>query len=72
MIRMDSITDYDDIYSDPMNGQRQQDRYFHRHGARLLRRQLLSLPRKEDPLRIANEKRIMYHIFIFCQPKKLL
>ena len=58
MIFSDTITDYDDIDSDPMNGQIEQDHYFFSHGVRLLRRQLLSFPRKKIAVRIADEKRI--------------
>ena len=55
---MDSISDYDDIDSDPMNGQIEQDHYFFSHGTRVLRRQLVSFPREEIAVRIADEKRI--------------
>lgn len=53
---MDPVPHHDDIHSDPMNGQEQQAHHIHRHGPGLLRRQLLSLHRQEDAVRISHEK----------------
>ena len=63
---MVSISYYDDIHSDSMNGQIEQNHYFYRHGSGFFRRQLLSFHCQKNALRIdAREKQLKENIFDF-------
>ena len=55
-ICLDLVYYYDDFYSDPMNGQIEQDCNLCSHGARVLRCKLLSFHRQEDAMWIAYEE----------------
>jgi hypothetical protein len=49
----------DDIYSDPMNGQNEQDYYLYGHGTHFLRRQLVSLCDQKITMRTTTQERII-------------